>query len=194
MPSRNGWKKSFSCSNLSVPNCRATRRKHEGWDTARLPKPRQGKSRGRGRVRTTDLPINLGILVGGLSYKKTNVCLIRAATTWNNLLVTLSTPYLAIRSTKIIRLESLLSSAETEFIRLYFSVEPGNKKEICKDVSTLCKNPKVRNCDKEWDALHKILPSSMLRIRKADFSIQQPKFHTDDITMLSVKDLTCPKN
>ncbi|KAG5454455.1 hypothetical protein CSKR_113121 [Clonorchis sinensis] len=29
----------------------------EGWDTARLPKPRQGKSRGRaGRVRTTDLP------------------------------------------------------------------------------------------------------------------------------------------
>ncbi|KER30810.1 hypothetical protein T265_02849 [Opisthorchis viverrini] len=39
-----------------VPNCHATRRKHEGWDTARLPKPRQGKSRGRGRGRTTDLP------------------------------------------------------------------------------------------------------------------------------------------
>ncbi|KAG5455312.1 hypothetical protein CSKR_105136 [Clonorchis sinensis] len=28
--------------------------KHEGWDTARLPKPRQAKSRGRGRVRTTE--------------------------------------------------------------------------------------------------------------------------------------------
>ncbi|KER21014.1 hypothetical protein T265_10565 [Opisthorchis viverrini] len=27
-----------------------------GWNTAKLPKPRQGKSRGRGRVRTTDLP------------------------------------------------------------------------------------------------------------------------------------------
>ncbi|KAG5450325.1 Sorting nexin-1 [Clonorchis sinensis] len=43
---------------LSVPNCHATRRLHEGWDTARLPKPRQGKSRGRGRVRTTDLPVS----------------------------------------------------------------------------------------------------------------------------------------
>ncbi|KER24479.1 hypothetical protein T265_07846 [Opisthorchis viverrini] len=30
---------------------------HEGCDTARLAKPRQGKSSGRGRVRTTDLPI-----------------------------------------------------------------------------------------------------------------------------------------
>ncbi|KER28131.1 hypothetical protein T265_04967 [Opisthorchis viverrini] len=30
--------------------------KHEGWDTARLPKPRQGKSSGGGRIRTTDLP------------------------------------------------------------------------------------------------------------------------------------------
>ncbi|KAG5445890.1 hypothetical protein CSKR_109646 [Clonorchis sinensis] len=40
----------FSCSTLSVPNCHATRRNHEGWDTARLPKPRQGKSRGRGRL------------------------------------------------------------------------------------------------------------------------------------------------
>ncbi|KER27264.1 hypothetical protein T265_05668 [Opisthorchis viverrini] len=29
---------------------------HEGWDTARSPRPRQGKSRGRGRIRTTDLP------------------------------------------------------------------------------------------------------------------------------------------
>ncbi|KER19360.1 hypothetical protein T265_15565, partial [Opisthorchis viverrini] len=33
--------RSFSCSTLSVPNCRATRRKHECWDTARLSKPRQ---------------------------------------------------------------------------------------------------------------------------------------------------------
>ncbi|KAG5452745.1 hypothetical protein CSKR_202287 [Clonorchis sinensis] len=41
---------------LSVSNCHATRRLHEGWDTARLPNPRQGKSRGRGRVQTTDLP------------------------------------------------------------------------------------------------------------------------------------------
>ncbi|KAG5447835.1 hypothetical protein CSKR_102287, partial [Clonorchis sinensis] len=36
----------FSCGTLFVPNCHATRRLHEGWDTARLPKPRQGKSRG----------------------------------------------------------------------------------------------------------------------------------------------------
>ncbi|KAG5454408.1 hypothetical protein CSKR_107205 [Clonorchis sinensis] len=42
---------------LPVPNCHATRRKHEGWNTARLPKPRQSKSRCRGRVRTTDLPL-----------------------------------------------------------------------------------------------------------------------------------------
>ncbi|KER22007.1 hypothetical protein T265_09801 [Opisthorchis viverrini] len=43
-------------STLSVPSCRVTLRRHEGWDTARSPKLRQGKSRGRGRVRTTDLP------------------------------------------------------------------------------------------------------------------------------------------
>ncbi|KER34212.1 hypothetical protein T265_12445, partial [Opisthorchis viverrini] len=36
-------KKAFSCSTLPVPSCHATRRKHEGWDTARLSKPRQGK-------------------------------------------------------------------------------------------------------------------------------------------------------
>ncbi|GAA47506.1 hypothetical protein CLF_100448 [Clonorchis sinensis] len=35
----------FGCNTLSVPSCHATRGKHEGWDTARLPKPRQGKSR-----------------------------------------------------------------------------------------------------------------------------------------------------
>ncbi|KAG5443950.1 hypothetical protein CSKR_113806 [Clonorchis sinensis] len=45
-----------NCSTLPVPSCHATRGKHEGWDTARLPKPRQGKSRCRGRVRTTNLP------------------------------------------------------------------------------------------------------------------------------------------
>ncbi|KAG5451561.1 Desumoylating isopeptidase 2 [Clonorchis sinensis] len=49
---------SFSCSHLSVPSCHATQRKHEGWDTAKLPKPRQGKSKGRGRFRTTDLPVS----------------------------------------------------------------------------------------------------------------------------------------
>ncbi|GAA53220.1 hypothetical protein CLF_109789, partial [Clonorchis sinensis] len=41
---------------MSDKSCRAFRRKHEGLDTARLPKPRQGKSSGRGRVRITDLP------------------------------------------------------------------------------------------------------------------------------------------
>ncbi|KAG5450921.1 hypothetical protein CSKR_107874 [Clonorchis sinensis] len=46
----------FSCSPLSVTSCHATRRKHEGRDTDRLPKPRQGESRGRGRIPTTDLP------------------------------------------------------------------------------------------------------------------------------------------
>ncbi|GAA57348.1 splicing factor 3B subunit 3, partial [Clonorchis sinensis] len=50
-------KKSFSCNTFPVPSCHATRRKHEGWATTRLPKPRQEKSRGRGRVRTTDLPV-----------------------------------------------------------------------------------------------------------------------------------------
>ncbi|GAA52462.1 sorting nexin-6 [Clonorchis sinensis] len=50
------YKESFSCSTLSVPSSRATRGKHEGLDTARLPKPRQGKSRGRSRFRTTSLP------------------------------------------------------------------------------------------------------------------------------------------
>ncbi|GAA53505.1 hypothetical protein CLF_110393 [Clonorchis sinensis] len=49
-------RQSFSCSILSVPNCHATRRNHEGWDTARLPKFRQKKSKGRGRIRTMDLP------------------------------------------------------------------------------------------------------------------------------------------
>ncbi|KER25194.1 hypothetical protein T265_07298 [Opisthorchis viverrini] len=38
--------------------CLAAIPPEESWDTARLPKPRQGTSRGRGRVRTTDLPIS----------------------------------------------------------------------------------------------------------------------------------------
>ncbi|KAG5453508.1 ELMO domain-containing protein 3 [Clonorchis sinensis] len=54
-PFRLQVKKLFSCSTLWVPSCHA---KHEGWDTARLPKPRQGKSRGRGRIRSTDLPVS----------------------------------------------------------------------------------------------------------------------------------------
>ncbi|KER33212.1 hypothetical protein T265_00900 [Opisthorchis viverrini] len=33
--------------------------RHEGWDIVRSPKPRQGESRGRGRVRTTDLPAHI---------------------------------------------------------------------------------------------------------------------------------------
>ncbi|KER21233.1 hypothetical protein T265_10393 [Opisthorchis viverrini] len=53
---------------LSVPNCRAARGKHEDWDTARLPKPRQGKSIDRGQVRTTDyrLQSRYGRFVTGL--------------------------------------------------------------------------------------------------------------------------------
>ncbi|KER21622.1 hypothetical protein T265_15048, partial [Opisthorchis viverrini] len=43
---------------LSAPSCHATRRLHEVWDTARLPKPRQGKSRGRGQVRATNFPVS----------------------------------------------------------------------------------------------------------------------------------------
>ncbi|KER27277.1 hypothetical protein T265_05678 [Opisthorchis viverrini] len=46
------------CSTLLVPSCHATRRKHEGWDTARLLTRRQRKSRGGGRIRTTDLPVS----------------------------------------------------------------------------------------------------------------------------------------
>ncbi|KER25995.1 hypothetical protein T265_06685 [Opisthorchis viverrini] len=49
---------------LPVPSCHVNRRKHEGWDTARLPKPRQGKSSGGGRIRTTDLPVNLHTAAG----------------------------------------------------------------------------------------------------------------------------------
>ncbi|KER28090.1 hypothetical protein T265_05001 [Opisthorchis viverrini] len=47
-----------SCSTLSVSSCHATRRRHEGWDTARSPKSRQGKSSGKGRVRTIGLPVS----------------------------------------------------------------------------------------------------------------------------------------
>ncbi|GAA48878.1 hypothetical protein CLF_102166 [Clonorchis sinensis] len=52
-------KKAFSCTTLSVPNCHDTGRKHEGWDNGRLPKSRRGRSRGRGRVRTTDFPVGI---------------------------------------------------------------------------------------------------------------------------------------
>ncbi|KER29172.1 hypothetical protein T265_04175 [Opisthorchis viverrini] len=54
---------SFSCNTLSVSSCHSTRRKHEDWDTARLPKPRQGMSSGGGRIRTTDLPVNRSVVV-----------------------------------------------------------------------------------------------------------------------------------
>ncbi|KER20664.1 hypothetical protein T265_10837 [Opisthorchis viverrini] len=47
---------SLSCNSLPVPSCHVIRMKHKGWDTVRLPKPRQRKSKGRGRVRTTELP------------------------------------------------------------------------------------------------------------------------------------------
>ncbi|KER24099.1 hypothetical protein T265_08143 [Opisthorchis viverrini] len=40
------------CSILSVPNCHATRRKHEGWDTARLSKPRQRRRDAEGSACT----------------------------------------------------------------------------------------------------------------------------------------------
>ncbi|KAG5452098.1 hypothetical protein CSKR_107924 [Clonorchis sinensis] len=49
-------REAFGCSTLSVPRCHAIHRKLEGWDTAKLLRPRQGQSRGRGLVRTTDLP------------------------------------------------------------------------------------------------------------------------------------------
>ncbi|KER33603.1 hypothetical protein T265_00498 [Opisthorchis viverrini] len=48
---------SLSCSTLSVPSCHTSRRKHEDWNTAKLPKPRLGKLRDRSRVRTTHLPV-----------------------------------------------------------------------------------------------------------------------------------------
>ncbi|GAA51157.1 SH3 domain-binding glutamic acid-rich-like protein 2 [Clonorchis sinensis] len=47
---------SFSYNTISVPSHHATRKKHEGWDTARLLKRRQEKSSCRGWVRTADRP------------------------------------------------------------------------------------------------------------------------------------------
>ncbi|KER30746.1 hypothetical protein T265_02892 [Opisthorchis viverrini] len=41
------------CNTPSVPSCHATKRKHEDWDNTRLPKPKERKSRGGGRVRIT---------------------------------------------------------------------------------------------------------------------------------------------
>ncbi|KER29743.1 hypothetical protein T265_03655 [Opisthorchis viverrini] len=49
-----------------------SRRKHEGFDTARLPEPRQGESRGRGRIRTTDLPAS----DSPLDYRRLRVIII----------------------------------------------------------------------------------------------------------------------
>ncbi|KER29771.1 hypothetical protein T265_13303, partial [Opisthorchis viverrini] len=48
-------KNSFSCSAFLLPNCLATRREQEGWNSTRLPKPRQGKLRGKGRGSNVDL-------------------------------------------------------------------------------------------------------------------------------------------
>ncbi|KER22199.1 hypothetical protein T265_09652 [Opisthorchis viverrini] len=48
---------SLSSNTLSVPSCHATQRLHEGLDTARLPKPRQRKPSGTGRVQTMGLPV-----------------------------------------------------------------------------------------------------------------------------------------
>ncbi|KER33852.1 hypothetical protein T265_00299 [Opisthorchis viverrini] len=71
-------KKSFIRSTISVPNCHAIGMKHEDWDTAKFPKPTQGKSRDRGRVRTTDFPVSkfelwpLSCLVSRQTENKTN--------------------------------------------------------------------------------------------------------------------------
>ncbi|KER24797.1 hypothetical protein T265_07625 [Opisthorchis viverrini] len=45
-------------SKVGRSQCSRSQLQHEGWDAARLPKPRQRKSSGRGRVRTTDLPVS----------------------------------------------------------------------------------------------------------------------------------------
>ncbi|KER20885.1 LOW QUALITY PROTEIN: hypothetical protein T265_15226 [Opisthorchis viverrini] len=49
----------WDTNSVPSPECSAVAQlshHHEGWDTARLLKPRQGKSRGRHRVRRTELP------------------------------------------------------------------------------------------------------------------------------------------
>ncbi|KAG5453780.1 hypothetical protein CSKR_113836 [Clonorchis sinensis] len=61
--------KLFCCNTLSVPIYHATRGRHEGWDTARLPKPRQGKSRGRGRVQATNLPVTISPIRSQVEHK-----------------------------------------------------------------------------------------------------------------------------
>ncbi|KER22902.1 hypothetical protein T265_09107 [Opisthorchis viverrini] len=50
------------CNKLFVPSCHATRLKHNGWNTASLPKPKQEKSRCRNRARTKDLPGKFALL------------------------------------------------------------------------------------------------------------------------------------
>ncbi|GAA53046.1 hypothetical protein CLF_109409, partial [Clonorchis sinensis] len=58
-----------ACSTLSVPNCHATRRLHEGSDNDRLFKPRQEKSKGKGPSARTD---DLVFLAWGLATTLAN--------------------------------------------------------------------------------------------------------------------------
>ncbi|KER29783.1 hypothetical protein T265_03692 [Opisthorchis viverrini] len=69
--------KSFSSNTLSVPSCHTIRTKHEGWDTVRLPKPGQRKSRGRESGSTMDLPFT--------SVTKTTLFLVDDALTCTDL-------------------------------------------------------------------------------------------------------------
>ncbi|GAA50647.1 hypothetical protein CLF_104850 [Clonorchis sinensis] len=100
-----------SCNTLSVPSRHATRRKHEGWDTTRLPKPRQ-KSRRRGWVRTTDLPIDK-VLTS--NYLNTGVFISSSVTRLNPIFKPWKPVYLAafdvrIQHNKWLLLDSLLDS------------------------------------------------------------------------------------
>ncbi|KER26059.1 LOW QUALITY PROTEIN: hypothetical protein T265_14087 [Opisthorchis viverrini] len=54
------WKKTFSCNALPASSCHATQKKHEGWGTSRLSKPRQG-SRGA-EVGTSNLAVRFALL------------------------------------------------------------------------------------------------------------------------------------
>ncbi|KER22973.1 LOW QUALITY PROTEIN: hypothetical protein T265_14742 [Opisthorchis viverrini] len=49
----------LSRNRSAIPGCHASWREHEGWDTARLPKPRQEKSGGKDRDSTTLPPDRL---------------------------------------------------------------------------------------------------------------------------------------
>ncbi|KER24474.1 hypothetical protein T265_07843 [Opisthorchis viverrini] len=50
--------RSLRCGILSAPSCHITRRKPVGWDSTSLSKPRQGRLRGRCRIRTMNLPVS----------------------------------------------------------------------------------------------------------------------------------------